>query len=477
MRPIILRVHIYTPSGKGKHSMAAAVAHSKYMRSPRKEELVHRNEADRDRGESEAAIHSKYMAERPGSEGLFGPAGVVMDGAKIDAEIARHTGPVWRLVVSVHEDDVRAMGGQLMHRPAWEDAVRAAIPKMAEGMGIPAADLRWSAAMHRKQGHPHVHILLWSADPAKGFLGKQGLDRSKRAWASELFAPAREALGREKSALRQEITTQSRLLLGHTDAESLGARLAAIAEALPGQGRLAYSYMPADVKAKLDATADWLLRQPDLAVQAQRYGDIAAEIASHYSTDPARHEAAREKAMADIRQRMASGILRAAVGYDDRLAWQSIQTDVWRAARGQGDADPALTGLVREAVSRVATAHGDRDQALAEARQLLVGPLHQQAEALQARAARRGTEEGREQRVQRTQERLERVIARRLERTAEYVADARAYRASAAATGLARALQATIRDAERDALRAAAREAEEDAERKRAAAREAERAM
>ncbi len=476
MRPVILRVHIYTPQGKGRHSLAAAVAHSTYMRSPRKEELVQRDESDRDRGLDEAQIHARYMAERPGSEGLFGPTGQVLDGPAIDRELATHQGPVWRLVVSVHEDDVRAMGGALLRRPAWEDAARAAIPRMAEEMGIPLDQLRWSAAMHRKEGHPHIHVLLWSADPSKGFLNKQGLDQSRRAWAHELYAPERDRLGREKSALRAEITSQSKILLGRTDAQELGQQLAAIAESLPGHGRLAYSYMPAEVKQQLDQVADWLLRQPELAVQAKRFGDVAAELATHYITDPARHEAAREKAMQDIRQRMAGGVLRAAVGYDERLAWQQIGTEIWRATRARGDADPALTGAVREAVSRVATVRGDRETAIAEeARALLAGPLQLQAQGLLERAARRGPDEGRDGRVQRAQDRLERLVARRLERSAEYVADARADQASHIAGGLARAVYATVRQAERDALLAAAREAEDEAARKRAAAAQVER--
>ena len=475
LRPIVLRVHIYQPGGRGRHSMAAAVAHSKYLRNPRKEELVRQDESNRDRGLEEAAIHRRYMEERQGSEGLFGPVGAVLDGPTIDRELAIHRGPVWRLIVSVAEDDVRQMGGRLLHRPAWEDAIRAALPKMAEEIGIPQADLRWAAAMHRKEGHPHVHILMWSVDPTKGFLSKKGLDAARRAWAHELYAPERDRLGREKSALRQEITTQSRLLLGRTDAAELGQRLAAIAESLPGQGRLAYAYMPAPVKVRLDETAAWLLRQSELAVQAKRFGAIAAELASHYSTDPARHAAARKKAMQDLHQRLAGGVLRAAVGFDERLAWQQIGTDVWRATRGQGEADRSLTAAVQAAISRLAAHRGQRGDVMAEVRKLLEGPLQQQAQALLDRAARRGTEETRGARMQRAQDRLERLVAQRLQRSAEYVADARAYRASHVAGGLARAMYATVRQAEREALLVAAREAEEEAVRKRQAVAQAER--
>ncbi len=487
MRPLVLNAHIYMPGKGGKRSLFSAGKHLNYMGNPKKEELVRDDEAMREQGLDEAAVHARYAAHRPGSTGMFGPErDKPVDEKEVLQAIRSHRGPVWRIIVSVHEDDVRAMGGQLYHRAAWEDAARTVLPKMADEMGIPADALRWAAAMHRKVGPEviaagktptcHVHILLWSEDSEKGYLNRQGIDAARRAWAHELYAPAREALGKEKSALRQQITQQSRLLLGQGSAEDLGARLAAIAAELPGKGRLAYAYMPAPVKKKLDEAADWLLSQPEMRAQAERYGAIAAELASHYSYKTQRHDEARENAMQDLRERLAGGVLRAAVGYDDRLAWQSIQADVWRATRGGGEAPKALSGPVREAVSRLASAPS-RDAALKEARALLSGPLQEARDELAARAERRGKPDDAAERARRAQERLEAAIARRLERSAEYVRDARAFQARQAASGLMMALQSTIRDAERAALRAAAREAEEEAERKRQAARDAERAI
>ncbi|EQD26016.1 hypothetical protein B2A_15821, partial [mine drainage metagenome] len=228
MRPLVIRAHIYMPGkGGGRRSLRSAVAHLKYMGNPKKEELIRDDEALRDRGDTdEAAIHARYAGHRPGSTGLFGPdRDVPVNEAALAKELGDHKGPVWRLIVSVTEADARAMGGQLMGRPSWEDACRAAIPKMAQEMGIPAADLRWTAAMHRKEGHPHVHVLMWSADRERGYLNKRGLDASRRAWVSELYAPARDRLGTEKSQLRKDITEQSRLVLGRTDAADLGQQL------------------------------------------------------------------------------------------------------------------------------------------------------------------------------------------------------------------------------------------------------------
>ncbi len=233
--------------------------------------------------------------------------------------------------------------------------------------------------------------------------------------------------------------------------------------------------MPAEVKQQVDRAVDYMLRtSPELSALAARYGEIAAEMASHYSDKPAKMERARENALSDIRQRLGGAVLRAAASLDERAAWQSIADEAVRAGRGDGSASPELASMVREEVGRLA-ASLDKEQAREAARRILGSPeLAPQVQALLDKAARRGPAEGAEERVQRARERLETAVAGRLLRSAEYVRDLRRWEAGRAFTGVGRALQATIRQAERDALLAEARAAEEEAQRKRQAAREAE---
>jgi len=166
------------PGQGGRRSLHSAVAHLKYMGNPKKEELVRDDEAMREQGVDEAAVHARYAAHRPGSTGMFGPEPArPVDETEVLQTIRSHKGPVWRLIVSVHEDDVRAMGGQLYHRAAWEDAVRAVLPEMAAEMHIPPQALRWAAAMHRKVGPEviaagktptcHVHALRPASMPLR----------------------------------------------------------------------------------------------------------------------------------------------------------------------------------------------------------------------------------------------------------------------------------------------------------------------
>ncbi len=472
MRPLVVKVHIYRPGGGRSYGLPAACGHLRYMNSPKKEELVTDAASMREQLQDEAAIHAKYMDERPGSQGLFATdPDHPPDQATLQREIAKHQGPVWRLFVSVHEDDAREMGGALMRRQSWEDACRVVLPKMAEEMGIPAGQIRWAAAMHRKEGHPHIHLLIWSQDPGKGFLGRDGLDKSKRAWVSALYAPERERLGEEKSALRAAIGEEFREALGRTTTDEFARRLTGIAASLPGQGRLAYGYMPASVKRQVDEAVDHLLRaSPELRAMADRFADIAAEMAKHYSYKAERHEAAREKAMADLRQRLGGALLRAAVAMDERTAWQSVANEVAHAAMGRSEASPTLTAFVREEVSRLAQDPSEK-AALDAARRLLTS--HEMAERVRdllENAARRGPADGAAERAARARERLEATVAGRLLGSAEYVRDARRFSVGQMYSGIGRALAATIQQAERDARLAEAQALEEEAQRRRQAA-------
>lgn len=481
MKPLICKARFFLP-GPTRHE--AARDHLKYIANPNRDDLARWQETLRQRDvESEATIHAMHIHERPGSEGLFGPE---IDGPVSEAELERifveHEGPVWNLIVSVHHDDAVAELPHLMGRAAWEDACRNVLPRVAENMGIPAKDLRWVAAMHRRptDGSPHAHILFWSDDPDKGVRQRGGqtyhgispkaLDQAKGLWASYLYGPVRERLGNEKSDLRQEVRTTAWQVLGRTDSETLGQRLADIKEALPGHGRLAYAYMPPELKAKVDAVTDSLLQQPQLAPLAERFGDIAAELATHYSTDPARHEKARQNALEDLRHRLAVGVLRSAATLDQRLAWRAVTDDLWSAVRGQGGSDDSLAVAMRGAVHRVScghtTAHEEAQTLLASPE--LAGHLNQLIQA----ASKRGDPATAQERQERTAARLAVVLTTRLQRHAEYIRQGRGYWASQEVARLSAAIAATIRQAEREAALAAARDLEEEAARLRAATKQ-----
>lgn len=461
MRPLIVKAKFLLP-GPSRHE--AARDYLKYIANPSRDDLARWEETLRQRDlESEETLYALHIQNRPGSQGLFGPelSGPVSE-EQLEEVFGNHMGPIWTMIVSVHHDDAVAELPHLMGRAAWEDACRSVMVPMAENMGIPERDLRWVAAMHRrpKDGSPHVHIIFWSNDPAKGVRRRRGqtyhtisakaLDQAKRLWTSELYGPVRDRLGVAKSGIRALARETAWQVLGKSQADQMGTWLAEIGDQLPGHGRLAYAYMPPAVRAQVDEVTDWLLKLPDMAAMAERYGDIAAEMATHYSMDPLRHDTARQNALADLRRRLASAILRRAAGVDKDLAWGQVTEDIWAAAHGQGAPDSKVTAAVKAAVGQVASGKLGPEAA---ARALLGDPaLARHMTDLAAAADKAGDQEYRR--------RLEAAVANRLARAADYARAGRAYRASIAAGSWSAALAKVIRDAEKAERKARLAEAE-----------------
>jgi hypothetical protein len=324
-----------------------------------------------------AAGHVKYMSERSGSHGLFDADGVA-DLKTAMNEIKHHSGIVWRDVVSLHEDDA----ARLEHttREAWEDALRRCMPDVARAMGIREGNLRWVAAFHQKAGHPHCHISLWEISPerARGLIS-DGMRRDiRKAFMDIIYENERARLYLEKNTIRDLLRDQA----GH-ELQGLGLRrylrevnleaeeeaggrpglvpeladevrgefqlkLEEIARAMPGHGRIALKYMPPEVKEKVHAAADWLLRQPGFADQAERYQEIAGELAGTYTSKEESLDRARRNAYKDVRDRAAQVLLKGAAEIqraergaepeqdhaeiDSPRSNASVTRDVWQGA-------------------------------------------------------------------------------------------------------------------------------------------------
>ena len=345
MRPFIIRAHFYLPGGKGKTSMKAAVGHLKYMIDPDRHQSS--NEELLMPDHLEAGIHAKYMIERPGSLGGFGPTQAIPDPNAIAHLFEHHDGPIWRCFVSVKEEDARAMGGGLLTRKTWEESARRQLPKMAQALGIQPDNLDWIAAVHRKDGHPHIHLLLWEKAPTRerGKWSPSELKQIKQHWIRDLYAPLRDQAITAKNVARQSVVNATRealdtpmVFLPKSDREIFRQHLQAVRDQLPDSGSLRYAYLPAPAKSAVDQAADWLLAHVDpIKTSADQYIESARQLAQLYQ-DTAVSTAA-DHARQDLRERMARSIIDGAKHLDRPLDYPAARTATvavlwatWKAA-------------------------------------------------------------------------------------------------------------------------------------------------
>ncbi len=370
LRPLIVKHAFYLPGksgfGKGNHG---AVAHLQYMGDPSRHQKT-----DEELLMGSAAVHAKYMTERPGVSGYFGPdPRTLPDIERIQKTLELHTGPIWRDFISVTETDAVALGGSLMTREGWEAAARAQLPKMFQSMGLNPANVEWVASVHKKEGHPHMHLLFWEREPTriKGQWSDKERIQIRRDWASELYRPERERLGEEKSALRQQILTEVKAQdLGVLPArvqKEWTARLSALAEHLPSHGRKALKYMPPEVKEEARATAEWLTATiPAFRKTAARYGDLAAEMAQHYSDNPLSREQARQNAMDDLTDRVSQLIIQHAAAFPKREMDPPEHRALVRDQIKEALSDPELKEAIKAATKDVQNNYLTKSEAITQ---------------------------------------------------------------------------------------------------------------
>lgn len=292
--------------------------------------------------------HVKYANERPGSTGLFSWSDSKPNVKEIKNELLEHKGIVWRTVLSLSEEDANRLG--FTARSKWEDSVRASVTDAASKMGISETNLRWVAAFHQEKHHPHVHLVMWEKKPLrrKGAVNSHQLSDIKRSFAKEIYAEERMLLNQEKTAMRELVRNMSKdelsnivnimrevkdytkeIELNHRSIGDLNVgiapklysddqldimnRVKMIGEMLPDKGRIAYQYMPDQVKSAVNETSKWFLKQPAFQESLRRYYGAVENMTKQYSFKESDIRKAKDNAAADLEKRVSQVVLRAAV--------------------------------------------------------------------------------------------------------------------------------------------------------------------
>lgn len=151
---------------------------------------------------------------------------------------------------------------------------------------------------------------------------------------------------------------------------------------MPGHGRIALAYMPAEAKTQAREIADWILRQPGFVQSTERYKELAKQIASHYTMKPEALEEAARKAYEDIRDRVAQEVLKGAAAIN-RLQQEE-------SSREGGDIMRMEAGRIAHSVWKAAWRALERERTRAEAQALLL------AQKEMERRKKREREEARE---------------------------------------------------------------------------------
>lgn len=237
-----------------------------------------------------------YMALRSGVEkrglhGLFTDSDTPIVLGQVAKEIANHKGNVWSHVVSLRREDAIGLGYD--NSDAWRELVKRHGADIAEQTKIPLKNLCWYAAFHDTTHHPHIHLIVYSADPKQGFLTKQGINKIRSKFANDIFQDELHSLYQEQTFRRDELKQESREQVKNIVAalkndsfenpilEELAQQL--YLQLQQTKGKKVYGYLPKPVKETVDAIFSELEKCPEINLLYERWCELERQKYKMYT--------------------------------------------------------------------------------------------------------------------------------------------------------------------------------------------------
>lgn len=265
-----------------------------------------------------------YVANRPGvkalgEHGLWDAHGKVPSLENAVAEVARHTGNVWTPVISLSRENAERLGYTDLKN--WQELINASITDIAKGYKIHPDRLRWYAAMHEKEKHIHVHMVLFSTDPKEGYLSRQGIRSIKSALVSTIYRNDRlhiyEQKDEQRGLLRQEAEARMATLIeqmaaGTLQSDRLELLVTDLAQRLREvSGKKVYGYLPPRVKRIVDEIVDELAKDERVSSAYALWQELREQLCIDYDqTPPQRVPLSQQKEFKTVRNMVIRETLR-----------------------------------------------------------------------------------------------------------------------------------------------------------------------
>ena len=237
--------------------------------------------------------YMKYISERPRTHGLFTNTECA-DLKKTMEEVNDHTAPVWTFIYSLRREDAARLGYD--SAASWRKLLLAHQTELAEAMKIPPSQFRWCAAFHDEKHHPHIHMMVWSADPAQGYLTAQGIETMRSKLTNDIFRDELLHLYQQKDLCYQEVHDAAQeamrelireMTSGVCDCPAIEDKMIALAKMLQSnKGKKVYGYLKTSAKAQVNAIVDELAQFPAVAECYEVWNRLRDDVEGYYTDKP-----------------------------------------------------------------------------------------------------------------------------------------------------------------------------------------------
>ena len=234
----------------------------------------------------------KYYAERPGVEkfgvhGLFSQTDDKIDLDALATEVSNHKGIIWTHIISLRREDAERL--RYNNASQWRDLIRSNVAEIADAHNIDLSNLRWYAAFHDKDHHPHVHLMVFADNAKQGWMTKSNIDKLRSLFGNEIFRGEQYRLFEMQTQYRERVKNRFKELIdyyeqnGFDPAPELNVLFLKLADQLKtAKGKKVYGYLPKEVKQTVDEIVSVLAKDKNIAELYKKWNEINREKLSLY---------------------------------------------------------------------------------------------------------------------------------------------------------------------------------------------------
>jgi len=234
----------------------------------------------------------KYYAERPGVEkfgahGLFSQTDDKIDLDALAEEVSSHKGIIWTHIISLRREDAERL--RYNNASQWRDLIRSNVAEIADAHNIDLSNLRWYAAFHDKDHHPHVHLMVFADDAKQGWITKSNIDKMRSLFGNEIFRGEQYRLFEMQMQYRERVKNRFKELIDHYEQNGfdptpeLNVLFLKLADQLKtAKGKKVYGYLPKEVKQTVDEIVSVLAKDKNIAELYKKWNEINREKLSLY---------------------------------------------------------------------------------------------------------------------------------------------------------------------------------------------------
>ena len=234
----------------------------------------------------------KYYAERPGVEkfgahGLFSQTDDKIDLDALAEKVSSHKGIIWTHIISLRREDAERL--RYNNASRWRDLIRSNVAEIADAHNIDLSNLRWYAAFHDKDHHPHVHLMVFANDAKQGWITKSNIDKMRSLFGNEIFRGEQYRLFEMQTQYRERVKNRFKELIDHYEQNEfnptpeLNVLFLKLAEQLKTvKSKKVYGYLPKEVKQMVDEIVSVLAKDKNIAELYKKWNEINREKLSLY---------------------------------------------------------------------------------------------------------------------------------------------------------------------------------------------------